>query len=128
MFRYDDIGDRFKNKLNIVRVCCAGYMRVDCLLAGILVETDESLSQVVDTILVCVSACEGERERGRGGKEGGWRERGRGKVTEGQERGKEEVEEREIRVRVGGGGGGGEGIGKEVRGRGRKGGGREGGK
>ena len=42
-------------------------MSVDSLLAGVLVEADESLSQVVDTILVCVSACEGEREGGRMG-------------------------------------------------------------
>ena len=72
VFRDDDVCDRFKNELDIVRVCGTGYVSVDCLLVRVLVEADESLSQVVDTVLVRVPAC---RERG-GGRGGGG---GRGK-------------------------------------------------
>ena len=86
MFGYNYIRDGFKDKLNIVGVCCTCNVRVDCLLFGVLIQSYESLPQVVDTFLVCVLTCRvmmSWREQGKAGEEAmNRREAGRGRERE----------------------------------------------
>ena len=57
MFRDDNVRDRFKDELDVVSVRGTCDVCVDCLLPGVLVQTNKPLSQVADAVLVGVSAC-----------------------------------------------------------------------